>query len=139
MPELPLAQRIEVVRLPLTSEFATEKRLTDSRGEGHLILNGPTVRRAGLFTLEPGAGYRGGHLHHGKSEYIYIAAGRGQAEFFCPATGERLEMELKAGDRLFITPGVAHRFSAQETLTFVELCDRPYEAEDDQAVDFDRE
>ena len=102
MPKLPLAQRVEVVKLPLASEFATEKRFKDSRGEGHLILNGPVVQRVGLFTLEPGAGYRGGHLHQSKNEYIYIAAGKGIAELYCPDTGERLDLEVEAGDRLFI-------------------------------------
>lgn len=139
MPELSLAQRVEVVKLPLTGEFATEKRFKDSRGEGHLILNGPQVHRAGMFTLEPGAGYRGGHVHQSKNEYIYIAAGRGTAELFCPATKERLEMQVEAGDRLFITAGVAHRFCAQETITFVELSDRPYEAGDDLPADFGQE
>lgn len=139
MPERSLAQRVEVVKLPLTSEFATEKRFKDSRGQGHLILNGPAVRRVGLFTLEPGAGYRGGHLHQSKNEYIYIAAGRGIAELYCPATGERLDLEVEAGDRLFMPAGVAHRFSSQETITFVELSDRPYQAEDDLPADFAQE
>ncbi|MCB2190674.1 MAG: cupin domain-containing protein [Deltaproteobacteria bacterium] len=136
MPETPLAQRIEVVKLPLTDEFATEKRFEDSRGQGHLILNGPTIQRVGMFTLEPGAGFRGGHLHKSKQEYIYIAAGQGTAEFFCPDTGERLELRVEAGDRLFIPPGVAHRFFAQETITFVELSDRPYQADDDLPAEF---
>lgn len=139
MPELRLAQRVQVVKLPQTGEFATEKRFKDARGEGHLILNGPTIHRAGLFTLEPGAGYRGGHVHQSKNEYIYVAAGRGRAEFFCPATGERLEMQVEAGDRLFMPAGVAHRFFAQETITFVELSDRPYEAADDLPADFAQE
>lgn len=139
MPELPLAQRVRVARLPLSGEFATEKRFADSRGEGHLILNGPVVRRVGMFTLEPGAGYRGGHVHQCKNEYIYIAAGKGKAEFFCPATGERLALEVETGHRLFIPAGVAHRFSAQESMTFVELSDRPYQAEDDLPAQFVKE
>lgn len=139
MPEPPLARRVQVVKLPLTPEFATEKRFTDSRGEGHLILNGPQVRRVGLFTLEPGTGYRGGHLHQKKSEYLYITSGRGRAEFFCPDTAERLDLEVEAGDRVLVPPGVAHRFAAWETITFVELSDRSYEAEDDVPARFPQE
>ena len=139
MPELPLAQRVEVVLLPLTGEFAAEKRFIDSRGQGHLILNGPTVRRAGVFTLEPGAGFRGGHVHQRKNEYIYLTAGRGLAEFYCPASGERLTLAVEAGHRLFIPAGVAHRFSAQEAITFVELSDRPYQAGDDLPAQFVQE
>jgi len=136
MPEPPLAARVELVHLPLSDEFATEKRFADSRGQGHLILNDAPVRRVGLFTLDPGTGFRGGHLHQRKGEYIYIAAGRGRAEFYCPASGERLELEIKAGDRLRIAPGVAHRFAAQESLTFVEMSDRAYEADDDLPASF---
>lgn len=139
MPELPLAQRVEVVLLPLTSEFATEKRFKDARGEGHLILNGPQLRRAGLFTLLPGTGYRGGHVHQSKNEYIYVAAGRGEAEFFCPRSGERLVLEVSAGHRLHVPAGVAHRFRAMEPLIFVELSDRPYQADDDLPVEFAQE
>lgn len=139
MPELSLAQRVEVVLLPLTADFATEKRFADSRGEGHLILNGPAVCRVGMFTLLPGAGYRGGHVHKNKNEYIYIAAGRGKAELFCPVSGERLTLEVETGHRLLIPAGVAHRFVAQEPITFVELSDRPYQAEDDLPVEFAQE
>ncbi|MBU1276015.1 MAG: cupin domain-containing protein [Proteobacteria bacterium] len=139
MPDLPLAQRVEVVSLPVSGEFATEKRFADSRGEGHLILNGPQVRRAGLFTLLPGAGCRGGHMHRSKNEYIYVAAGRGRAEFFCPHSGERLALEVEAGHRLYIPAGVAHRFTASQAMTFVELSDRPYQAEDDLPVEFAQE
>lgn len=138
-PPPPLATRVELVHLPVSDEFATEKRFRDSRGEGHLILNDTTVRRVGLFTLEPGAGWRGGHVHRSKGEYIYIAAGRGRAQFFCPATGERLDLAIKSGDRLHIAPGVAHRFSADEPLTFVEMSDRAYQAEDDLPAAFPEE
>ena len=136
MPEPPLAQRVELVHLALSDQFATEKRFKDQRGEGHLILNDETVRRVGLFTLEPGQGYRGGHVHQAKLEYIYVVAGRGQAQFYCPASGERLELEIGAGDRLRIPPGVAHRFAARETITFVEMSDRAYQAEDDLKARF---
>ncbi|MCB2227428.1 MAG: cupin domain-containing protein [Desulfarculaceae bacterium] len=127
----PLAARVELVHLPVSQEFATEKRFVDARGEGHLILNDATVRRVGLFTLEPGAGWRGGHVHRRKGEYIYIAGGKGRAQFYCPLSGERLELDVKAGDRLHIAPGVAHRFLAEETVTFVEMSDRAYQADDD--------
>ena len=135
----PLAARVELVHLPMSDEFATEKRFMDARGEGHLILNDVAVRRVGLFTLEPGAGWRGGHVHRLKGEYIYLAGGRGRAQFWCPDTGERLEMAIQTGDRLRIPPGVAHRFLADETITFVELSDRAYDRQDDLAAAYPEE
>jgi len=139
MPEPSLADRVELVHLPLTPEFATEKRFADSRGEGHLILNDQTIRRVGLFTLQPGAGYRGGHVHHQRTEHLYVVSGRARAQFYCPATGESLELELKPGDRVRISPGVAHRFAASEPLTFVETSDQAYRKEDDLKAEFPEE
>ncbi|MCF8034394.1 MAG: cupin domain-containing protein [Desulfarculaceae bacterium] len=136
MTEPPLAQRVELTHLAVSDEFAPEKRFTDARGEGHLILNDVPMRRVGLFTLNPGAGWRGGHWHRLRREYIYIVEGKGRAQFNCPATGERLELALEPGDRLRIEPGVAHRFLADETLTFVEVSDRAYSREDDMPVAF---
>ncbi len=136
MPEPSLAERVDLVHLAVTPEFATEKRFEDSRGEGHLILNDQPIRRVGLFTLQPGAGYRGGHMHHERTEHLYVVAGRALAQFYCPATGESLERELVPGDRVRVSPGVAHRFEALEPLTFVETSDRAYSVEDDVKADF---
>ncbi len=137
--ELPsLAQRLDKVHLGLSPEFKVEKRAQDDRGRVHLILDGVLAQKVSLLHLEPGTGFRGGHHHHEKTEWFYVAAGRCQAEFVCSASGERLVMELLEGDRVRIPPGVAHRFEAIEPLTFVEIANRPYQAEDDLSFDWER-
>ena len=133
---LPLAQRVELIHLPVTSRFATEKRASDARGQAHLIWDDLPLRRVCLLTLEPGQGARGGHLHQGRGEGVYVAQGRVRIELACPASGERHDLELEPGHRLWIPPGVAHRFTALEPLIFVEVSDRPYAAADDRPYDF---
>lgn len=127
----PLARRIRLERLPLTDGFAVEKRCQDARGEAHLIVDDMPLRRVGLLSLEPGAGFRGGHLHQRKTEGFYLARGRARVDLACARTGERLELVLEVGDRLILPPGIAHRIEASEPVWFVELVDRPYDPEDD--------
>lgn len=133
---LPLALRIELKRLPVTSDFAVEKIHADARGQAHLIIDDRALRRVCVLTLAAGAGYRGGHLHWRKSEGFYVYQGRAKAELVCAQSGERLEMELCVGDRLWIPAGIAHRFQALEDVTFVEFTDSPYQAADDAPFAF---
>lgn len=131
------ADRVEVKLLPLTPDFATEKRAADQRGEIHLIQGDELLKRIGLFTLEPGQGYRGGHYHLAKREGLYVAWGRGGLDLAHLETGQRLELDLEPGLRVWIRPGVAHRVRADETLTVVEMNDQPYQASDDRPFSFD--
>lgn len=135
---LPLDRRIEAKHLALTGEFATEKRWQDTRGEAHLIVNDRPLCRVCLLTLEPGAGYRGGHVHRHKHEGFYVVRGHALVELVCSITGERLSLEQEPGDRLWLPPEVAHRISASgpEKLVFVEFTDRPYDQADDVPFEF---
>ncbi|MBI4799041.1 MAG: class II aldolase/adducin family protein [Desulfarculus sp.] len=126
---LPLDQRIELKRLPATAEFAVEKIHADPRGQAHLIIDDRALRRVCLLTLSVGTGYRGGHVHWHKSEGFYVYQGRARAEL--AVSGERLDLELAVGSRLWIPAGIAHRFAAIEDVTFVEFTDSPYQAADD--------
>lgn len=127
----PLAERIERLSLPLTPGFAVEKRHADARGQAHLIINDRPLCRVCLLTLNVGAGYRGGHYHRHKHEGFYITQGLAHCELACVTTGERLAFEAGEGERLWLPPGIAHRFTALAPLTFVEFTDRPYDPEDD--------
>ncbi|MFH1036174.1 MAG: class II aldolase/adducin family protein [Pseudomonadota bacterium] len=128
---LPLERRIELVHLPRTADFAVEKIHQDARGQAHLIIDDRSLRRVAVLTLAAGAGYRGGHLHWRKSEGFYVYQGSALAELVCALSGQRLELELTVGDRLWIPAGIAHRFQARQDVTFVEFTDSPYRAEDD--------
>jgi L-fuculose-phosphate aldolase len=135
---LPLDRRIKAKHLPLTGEFLTEKRWQDQRGEAHLIVNDRQLCRLCLLTLEPGAGFRGGHVHWHKYEGFYVVQGHALVELVCAITGERLTLEQEPGDRLWLPPGVAHRIFAPgpDKLIFVEFTDRPYDPADDAPFKF---
>lgn len=123
--------------LPETDGFAKEKRARDQRGQAHLIVDDLPLRRVCYLTLKPGAGYRGGHYHLAKNEWLYVAAGRARVELAAVHGGERRTLELGPGARLWLGPGVAHRLEALEELHLVEFTDSPYQAEDDRKFDFD--
>jgi len=133
-----LDRRIEAEHLPLTGDFLTEKRWQDQRGEAHLIINDRPLCRVCLLTLEPEAGYRGGHVHRHKHEGFYVVQGHALVELACTVTGERLSLEQEPGDRLWLPPGVAHRIFAPgpDKLVFVEFTDRPYDPADDVPFKF---
>ncbi len=135
-PPGPLSQRVELVTLPLSEEFLREKRHRDQRGEAHLIFNGRPLQRVGFLTLLPGQGFRGGHFHRRKSEGMYVVSGRGSVDLVAVDSNERQTWPLEPGQRIWLPPGVAHRFWAAEPLALVEVCDRPFEAEDDLPFDF---
>lgn len=132
----PLSQRIELVHLPETSEFLVEKRFCDDRGEGHLIVDGLPLSRVAFLTLKKGAGFRGGHVHHRKHEGFYVVSGLASVELVCEKSGERLSLELKPGDRLWMPPKVAHRITALEDLGFVEFTNSSYQPDDDIRFEF---
>ncbi len=135
---LPLDRRIEAKHLAVTSDFATEKRWQDQRGEAHLIVNDRPLCRVCFLSLEHGAGYRGGHVHRHKHEGFYVVQGHALVELVCTLTGERLSLEQEPGDRLWLPPNVAHRISAPgpDKLEFVEFTDRPYDPADDAPFEF---
>jgi L-fuculose-phosphate aldolase len=135
---LSLDRRIEAKHLPITHEFSTEKRWQDKRGEAHLIINDRPLCRLCFLTLEPGAGYRGGHFHRRKNEGFYVVQGHALVELACSVTGERLSLEQEPGDRLWLPPGVAHRIFAPgpDKLEFIEFTDHPYDAADDVPFNF---
>ena len=134
----PLEERFDLVRLPVTTRFATEKIHRDARGEAHLVADGLPLARVGILTLEPGAGHRGGHWHRHKCEGFYVFAGRARVELACPFSHQKVELILDVGYRLWMRPLLAHRITALKPLTFLEFCDLPYDRDDDRAYDFDR-
>jgi len=136
-PPPPLAQRLKVEHLPETTEFATAKRHPDARGMAHLIVDDRPLRRVCLLTLEPGKGFRGGHVHNRKTEGFYVAQGAAVLEAVCALSGEKTRLELGVGDLVWLPPGVAHRIWASQPLVFVELTDRPYDKNDDAPFNFE--
>jgi mannose-6-phosphate isomerase-like protein (cupin superfamily) len=131
-----LRERLQLTILPLTSDFLTEKRSEDARGQAHLIINNQPFRRLLALTLNPGSGYRGSHYHQHKSEWLYIMAGQARLQCRCLISNESLEVDLEEGSRLLIPAQVGHRISALTPLIFIEFTDNAYDQADDIPYSF---
>ena len=133
----PIGERVELVRLPLTDEYLTEKRAVSEIGSVHYIMDGQPLKRASVQEIKKGAGFRGQHIHRLKKEWIYLLRGRLEVQLVCCKTGERLTAVLEPGDRILMPPGIAHRVRALEDSEMVELCDQPFSPEDNRPYQFE--
>ncbi len=127
----PLAAKVEIESLPVTRDFLRRKRLVEERGELALIEDGMPIQHLGYFSLVPGKGYRGGHVHRKKVEHFYVISGVLLLDLEDTDSGERRRVRLKAGQKALIHPGCAHRFQAEETARVIEYYEGVYDREDD--------
>ena len=132
-------KRLIVEDAPETAERVPFRRIIQERGELALIEDGPAFNHLACFTLKPGAGFfRGGHVHRSKVEHFYVLSGRGVLKWADPVTGLKGAEELRAGHKVTILPGLAHRFEALEELAVVEYYQGLHDPADDTPYnDFD--
>jgi dTDP-4-dehydrorhamnose 3,5-epimerase-like enzyme len=90
-----------------------------------VVINCPVV---------PGA-YRGRHYHLKKLEDFFLANGRMLFVWYDLDTRQKGEIELIPGDRLFISPRLAHSFLALEQSTLVEYSNSLHD--DADSIPFD--
>ncbi len=84
------------------------KRLLLPQGELAQIHNGnPGIRYLAWIDLSSGSA-RGNHVHRRKDESIYLIAGELRVVVEDPASGERGEVRMQAGDLIRIPPGIPH-------------------------------
>ena len=126
-PGTTLEQRIKVQQLPLTSEWLSEKRWKDNRGEIHLVLGEGWVGSLGVIQLRAGTAPRGQHYHEAGWEGVYVVKGQLSCVLECVQTRQRLELMLEPGSRLWIPPKVAHALIALKDSWAVEFSDCPQE------------
>ena len=127
---------IETELLPITDEFRRQKRLIQPRGELALIEDGESFEHLGYFSLLAGQGYRGGHYHQRKTERFYVISGRLRIELCQVAGGERDTVEVQAGTKVAIPPGIAHRFEALEDAQVIEYYAGTFDPDDDYPFTF---
>ena len=127
-----LREKYKIETLPVTSEFLTEKRLIQDRGELVLLSDGEEIRHITFFTLKPGPGFfRGGHYHQNKSEKFYVVSGHARLLLVDVETGETAEIDLIAGQRVTIFPMCAHKFVAVKETQVIEYYATPFDLADD--------
>ena len=126
--------KIHITELPMTEQFLHQKRHIQERGELALIEDGTQFQHLGYFSLLADKGYRGGHYHRHKTEHFYVISGHLLIDLLDMDTGEQDQIELTAGMKAIIYPGLAHRFTAIEDAQVIEYYDGVYDAEDDVVV-----
>lgn len=125
-------EKLAVEKIPVTDELRPVRRIVQERGELALLEDGPAFHHLACFTLRPGPGFfRGGHVHRAKVEHFYVQSGRGVLQWADPSTGRTGSVELEAGDKVTILPGLAHLFRAVEELVVVEYYEGVYDSRDD--------
>ena len=127
-----MTEKVQVKDLPVTDRFLRQKRLVQDRGELALIEDGMRFRHLGYFSLKEGPGLtRGGHYHAKKTEHFYVIAGKLRVQLVDMDTQEKEEIVLSPGQRVVISPGCAHRFTAIEDAQVIEYYDSEYDPDDD--------
>lgn len=128
-----MSDKIVISELPVTGEFLPERRLIQERGELALIVDGSPIRHLAYFSLNPGPFFRGGHYHLAKTEFFYLVKGRARLLTHDLDTGEKAVYLLTAGSKVKVSPGLAHRFVAEEETQVIEYYDGVYDVQDDVA------
>ena len=127
-----MTEKVQIQDLPVTDQFLRQKRLIQERGELALIEDGMVFRHLGYFSLKNGPGlFRGGHYHAKKTEHFYVITGKLCVQLVDLDTQEKEEIVLSPGQRVVISPGCAHRFTAVEDAQVIEYYDSEYDPDDD--------
>lgn len=123
-------QKLPVLTSPTAPNLPNLKRLMLAQGELAQIHNGADpVRYMAVFELRQG-GIRGNHFHKQKRESIYLIAGRVLLAIQALDTQERRDVEVEAGDLVYIAPGVAHALKTLEPGWALEFAPEPLDPAD---------
>jgi dTDP-4-dehydrorhamnose 3,5-epimerase len=131
-----------VLLLPLTAHEDARGRLTEVYrrawvpGAGEAVQANVSVSRAGVL--------RGLHFHRRQADYWCVLQGSAFVGLFdcrvgSPTRGRKAELRLRAAEprALYIPPGVAHGFYAEEDVLLLYLVDRYFTGEDEFGVAWD--
>ncbi len=128
-----MTEKISIQPLPVTEEHLPTRRIVQPRGELALIEHAGEFKTLTYFSIRKGAGYfRGAHYHRKKLEHLYIIAGRLRLVFVDLDSAESSDIEVKAGNKITIHPGCAHRLDAlDEAVHVLEYFDMIHDPADD--------
>lgn len=113
---------------PVESPMA--KRLRLPQGELAQIHSAPDpIRYLAAIELREG-GVRGNHYHLAKRESIYLLSGALTVLVERRDTRERVALEMVAGDRIYIAPGIAHALRIGAAGWAVEYAPDPLDVSD---------
>lgn len=129
-----LGTKVIVERLPVGGQDHEERRLYNARGEMAQILNRETetFKHLVYWDLDTPSSdeERGHHYHKRKTEHFYILTGEAEILLEDLETGEKAALNVEAGTRVHISPGVAHAYHSLGYCQVLEYSPDPYDPAD---------
>src|SRR4051812_47083777 len=129
-----LKRTLPVFHSPPPAGTIGPKRLLLAQGELANIYDADEgLRYAALIEMRVGA-VRGNHVHRVKEELVYVISGRLELVVQEIAGGERVTVELAAGDLAIIATGVAHAIKPLESGMAIEFSKARFDPADVEKV-----
>jgi mannose-6-phosphate isomerase-like protein (cupin superfamily) len=129
-----LKNKVIITPLPMTGDDHSERRLFSAKGEMAQLLNRSTesFRHLVYWDLDSTkTGEERGHHYHGKkNENFYVLTGEFDLLVHDLETNQKEVIVVKTGDRLQITPRVAHAFRSKTYSQSLEYSSEPYDPTD---------
>lgn len=110
-------------------------RAKRDHGESIFLNVEPVVKLLGILKFYPNIENSHGHIHHKRTEYIYILEGKLQGYFWDPYNpNDKKEVTLLPGCMVKINPGLAHGYKALELTTALEFSPNVFDHNDHKKV-----
>ena len=127
-----LITKITIEKLLTDGNDHSERRIFSSKGEMAQILNraNEAFRHLVYWDLDKAGGERGHHYHKRKTENVYILAGEMDLLLEDLENCIKETVLVQAGDRLTISPNLAHAYKAHKYSQVLEYSPETYDPAD---------
>lgn len=105
-------------------------RINSPRGELAVLTDGTVpIRHLSYLELRPGM-VRGNHFHKQRREFFYLISGELSLTLADIGSGEKAVVELRPGDLVYVTPGIAHALNPVAQGHGIEFAAEPFDLAD---------
>ena len=133
-----VVRRLPRYRVPLEQAVTDGGVIEMPAGDFVQVANGEIVRFVAHLEFRAASqASRGNHWHRARTETCTVIRGRLRARYHDLDSGERLEVELAAGDQVTVLPRCAHSYVALEDAAAIECATLPFDPADSVAFRFD--
>ena len=129
-----MMDKVQIQKIPYTSEMVGAKRWEEERGEFVQIAYKEEIRHLALFEIRKGFS-RGSHYHEAKEEIFYVISGKMKGIFLDMDSVQKEEYVLEKGDKIRIKPRCGHIFYGLEEVLVVEYSPQILDVNDSYRID----